>query len=423
MGKAWEGIKFSGRLFFKPRTTFKGYKIVFVCFLELILMINLLTIIAGILLITIWPKLPEIILPIIIIPTFSISFFAIAVLAIEPRRKRAFLGWGMALPIFFWIMGSLVAFIVMPQASKVSFFAPGDIALDSKGALYVTCPGVERVFKFSPDGGLLLKFGHAPMFKIAIDDKDIIYVTNWLDGKIFKFDTVGKLIGELPLKSSLQYSPLVDDEGNIYILQWKMFKEFILDIFDPEGNLLKSIKLDAPETVKLPQDIVLGRGGSFYIADPLKGQILKFDFKGRIVKALGSKDPKDSRYFGRPWAIDVDDEENIYVALFLSREERDFLDPIKKLSLEGDIIKSFGKIPSYNRPYLFPFNDIVADNEGKIYVTDSGNFRIHKLDRDGNYILSIGPTNFWAKLITKMLTETVMSPRFSRSTQKYQDTP
>jgi len=34
--------------------------------------------------------------------------------------------------------------------------------------------------------------------------------------------------------------------------------------------------------------------------------------------------------------------------------------------------------------------DIIADEDGNIYVLDSGNYRIQKFDKDGNYILTIG---------------------------------
>ena len=34
--------------------------------------------------------------------------------------------------------------------------------------------------------------------------------------------------------------------------------------------------------------------------------------------------------------------------------------------------------------------DVVADDDGNVYVLDSGNNRIQKFDKDGNYLLTIG---------------------------------
>ena len=63
----------------------------------------------------------------------------------------------------------------------------------------------------------------------------------------------------------------------------------------------------------------------------------------------------------------------------------------KNPKVEMEFVKTIGDIESEDDNVLFYMpSDIAFDNQGNIYVLDSGNHRIQKFSADGKYIASIG---------------------------------
>ncbi|MFC1563961.1 NHL repeat-containing protein [candidate division KSB1 bacterium] len=81
----------------------------------------------------------------------------------------------------------------------------------------------------------------------------------------------------------------------------------------------------------------------------------------------------------------TDDKENdniIHNTAFDSGEQKD-------ISIE--FVRQLGDLESADENYSFYMpSDFILDKEGNIYITDEGNYRIQKFDRDGNFIAGYG---------------------------------
>lgn len=406
MKKVWKTIKFIGRLFFKPRTTFKGYKITFVCFLDFILIMNLLTIVVVIFSIAVGFFIFEVILPLLIIPIITILLLAPT--SITSRHKKAFLTCGIALPIIFWIMIHVVSSEIF-EAPMNYFVSPSALAVDNNGNLYSLCGQSPNVFKFTPDGQLISKFKvESGMGKIAVDSKRKIYVTickSQEEGKCVKLDAEGKTIKEYPVKLDKMHDLLVDRKGNTYILnKWgKSIWERWVRVFNADGEFLYTIAKDFYKEKSrelphryMPWGITFDEEENLYIAN-FFGQIVKFDHTGHLLKTFESIDPEKSPY-QKLISINVDKEGNIYTTY----SRKGTATPIIKLSPTGKEIAVFNHTIKGSKNLPIFLTGITVDRKGNIYAISSYESKILKFDKNGNLLLSIVPTNFWAKIYSKI---------------------
>ncbi len=134
-----------------------------------------------------------------------------------------------------------------------------------------------------------------------------------------------------------------------------------------------------------PFGIARDKNGNIYVADSKNNRIRKIDSKGNISSLAGSgvagfrDGPADSARFSSPSNVAVDDSGNVYVADFTNQR-------IRKISIAGMVTTMAG---SGQEGYLdgmaltarfdYP-RGIVLDRMGNIYIGDSWNHRIRKMD-------------------------------------------
>ncbi|MBN2039472.1 MAG: hypothetical protein JW864_05490 [Spirochaetes bacterium] len=124
-----------------------------------------------------------------------------------------------------------------------------------------------------------------------------------------------------------------------------------------------------------PVDIAVDNERNVYITSFSSGKLVKLDSNGDglAVFDLGA----DSRFYGVDCSKDM-----VIVSDFKS-------DNVHILNTELDPVKSFGKTGSGNSEFHGP-EGVAINNNRDLYVVDSGNHRVQKFNREGEYILQFG---------------------------------
>ncbi len=151
-------------------------------------------------------------------------------------------------------------------------------------------------------------------------------------------------------------------------------------VFDLAAQKMDSFGLTGRGLLKKPINIRVGPDRNLYVADTLREQVVVFDVGGNYVTEYGA--PKV-----RPMDVIVTDTE-LFVLNVLSESDADQnITVFDKTTRQ--IKRKFGSRGVGPGKFNFPTN-LATDKDGNIYVCDSMNMRIQKLDREGKCLLSFG---------------------------------
>jgi len=131
--------------------------------------------------------------------------------------------------------------------------------------------------------------------------------------------------------------------------------------------------------LKMPLNLTLDADGNAYVADSLRDQVVIFDRSENFTASLGKLDEMKPRDV----AVSAD---RIYVA-----------------DLKGHCVRVFDKVtraPLFSIPrgddakqhsrQIFTPTNLGLDSKGRLYVGDTGAFRVQVYDADGKYLRSVG---------------------------------
>ena len=259
------------------------------------------------------------------------------------------------------------------------FFRALGLALDSADNIYVLDAGNGRVQKFSPDGGYLKTIGkkgegpgelNAPI-ALFIDGQDTIYVAD--RQRLHVFDASGEYQQSFPLEHGI-LAFCVDAGGGFAASGIKRMEDGtrqVVSVFDSDGNLVRAIQEFSD--VKVVSKSGNGAVVSFKAyhqysnrlgleATPGGGMIYGYPTDYRIYKSDGLGNPV--MFFGREQQPED-----------ISRAEKDFIiDGIGEAfsqrghNLPRDVLEETCQFPPY-KPF---FRGFIVDDEGRIYVAQSG---------------------------------------------------
>ena len=138
-----------------------------------------------------------------------------------------------------------------------------------------------------------------------------------------------------------------------------------------------------------PRAIAVGADGLWYVADSGNNRVQVLDAQGNVVHSWGSSG-SGAGQFQEPWGIVVNTEMGrVYVSDTWNHR-------IQAFDLEGTFLFAWGyfadtagQIDRDPGGFWGP-RDIAIDEEGNIYVADTGNKRIQKFTADGEFIAQWG---------------------------------
>ena len=308
-------------------------------------------------------------------------------------------------------------------ATTSSLNCPRKILVDSAGILYIADACNLRVRKVDMisgiittvagsgssgmlgDGGLATDASISPE-GITMDGEGNLYIAE--RNRVRKVDSSGFITtvagtGDLGFSGDGGLATLAridaldvfaDDAGNLYVLDASSRVRKV----DAAGTIV-TLVLDA--TIRFPNDMFVDHTGVLYIADRRNYRVRKVDTSGSITtvaggdiadgSAVGDDGPAIDANLRFPSNLFVDSTNNLYIA-----DTHQFR--IRKVDAEsglittvvGNGIKSYSGDggPAVQASLGFP-SDVFLDKSGNIYIADSSNFRVRKVDSESMTITTI----------------------------------
>lgn len=139
--------------------------------------------------------------------------------------------------------------------------------------------------------------------------------------------------------------------------------------------------------MRSPKAIALDAQGNIYVADTFNHRVQVLDPNGRFLRQFGREGTLQGQ-FKEPWGIAVARNGDIYVADTWNHR-------IQVFDREGTFKRMWGtfgeaKVPTEQGTLLYGPRDLFIDEEGFLYVADTGNKRIIKYDLEGKMIAAVG---------------------------------
>jgi YD repeat-containing protein len=268
--------------------------------------------------------------------------------------------------------------------------APGDLAVDGQGNLWVLDTNNNRVEKFNSKGQYLAQFGSTGsgngQFKrpaaIAIAANDDLLIADAGNTRIERFNSKGEYLSQFGSKGSAngQFGGTIigtgpeglaiDAAGSIWVADTVNGR---IEKFNSKGEFLKSVGSKGTGAGQLtqPMGIAFDAGGNLWAAEYGNNRLTVFNGSGEYLSQVGSAGSGNGQ-FSHPDAIEIDSHGNVWVSdVSNSRVER--------FDVAGQYRGQFGAKGSGAGQFNFVYaTGIASDDSGAIWVTDPNNNRVQK---------------------------------------------
>jgi DNA-binding beta-propeller fold protein YncE len=245
------------------------------------------------------------------------------------------------------------------------------IVLDDAGRVLVYDPQGNELKRWSmPETAL----GHPEGVTVFNDGKIAIADTHYARVVVFHPDgTLAFMFGTRGNKEGQFYSPVgitLDDKENIYVCEYGESDR--VQKFTSTGKFIKSIGSlgDEGGTFQRASDLIWHQG-KIYVADAVNNRIQVFTDEGKFIKVLKDEGEHISLYL--PYDLQLHQDGNLYVVEYGNAR-------ITCLSLDGKVKGHFGSPGTEINQFHSPWG-IAVNSKGVIYVADTGNRRVIRLER------------------------------------------
>ncbi|MGB7738716.1 MAG: peptidyl-alpha-hydroxyglycine alpha-amidating lyase family protein, partial [Steroidobacteraceae bacterium] len=222
------------------------------------------------------------------------------------------------------------------------FIMPHGLTIDRDDNVWLTDVGLQQVFKFSPDGRLLMALGEA-----RVAGNDDTHFDKPTDVAVAKDGTFF----------------VSDGYGNSRVLH-----------FAADGKLRKTwgTKGTGPGEFDLPHGIAIDERGRVLVADRSNARVQVFDTSGKFL------DQWQGVQLGRPYAAAVGQKHRVFIA---DGGDQPKAPPdragVAVVDADGQLIMRFGRFGNYDGQFRLA-HDIAVAKDGSVYVVDAWGQRVQK---------------------------------------------
>lgn len=308
--------------------------------------------------------------------------------------------------------GATIPFILSPADGQKTIYVwfkdvGNNVSTPATATILVNTSGYLCVAKWGKPGrgASLLHGGEfmAPMYGLAVDQQGSLFVVDNGNNRIQKFDNGGNFIilwGNFGSANANFHNPTgmaCDGKGDVWVVDTNNHR---VQKFDGKlgGYLMKfGSRGNGEGQFNAPWGIAVDRvRGYLYVVDSANFRVQKFDMTGEFIMAWGSFGNGDGQfYFPRGVAVDQEDG-SVYVVDMGNHRIQKFDTSTNVLP---QLLTKWGGSPAAGHAssplaqeagqLRSPWG-ITVDGVGDVYVTDTGNHRIEKFDREGNFITQWG---------------------------------
>ncbi|GFO64767.1 hypothetical protein M1B72_05345 [Geomonas paludis] len=163
-------------------------------------------------------------------------------------------------------------------------------------------------------------------------------------------------------------------DGKIYVCDSVGGQVVIIDL--PNKKMYRLAGNVNAGRLKKPINVAVDAKGNLYVSDISRQEVLQYGPDGTFLRSYGRE--------LNLTPVDVRVEENFLYVLDKSSSLVKVFD-----ITSGDLLKSIGQNSDPKNSLSLPTN-MASDGKGAIYISNFGNARIIKLDRDGNFLMGHG---------------------------------
>lgn len=211
-------------------------------------------------------------------------------------------------------------------------------------------------------GTIVILIGVIASFYLLRAKQGVISPLNsfWFNPPTFLYSIYGE--GNNALHEPVAVSESTD--GRIFVAD---VGDQNIKVFDPEGKFkYKFNKLGNQGQMKTPVGVTVN-GSTVYVTDSTNNQIYMFDLDGNFKASLVSPQTKAKLSAITPVGIKIAQNNVFFTDILYHR--------VVQTDLSGNLIKTIGGPGNQAGRLAFP-NDVAVSSDGKIYVSDSNNFRV-----------------------------------------------
>lgn len=308
--------------------------------------------------------------------------------------------------------GATIPFILSPADGHKTIYVwfkdiGNNVSTPATATILVNTSGYLCVAKWGKPGrgASLLHGGEfiAPMYGLAVDQQGSLFVVDNGNNRIQKFDHAGNFIilwGSFGSANANFHNPTgiaCDGKGDVWVVDTNNHR---VQKFDGKlgGYMMKfGSRGNGEGQFNAPWGIAVDRvRGYIYVVDSANFRVQKFDMTGEFIMAWGSFGNGDGQfYFPRGVAVDQEDG-SVYVVDMGNHRIQKFDTSTNVLP---QLLTKWGGSPAAGHAssplaqeagqLRSPWG-ITVDGASDVYVTDTGNHRIEKFDREGNFITQWG---------------------------------
>ena len=251
---------------------------------------------------------------------------------------------------------------------------PTSVALDSDENLYLSDEYFNKVTKFDREGNPISEWGSKGSGEGEFNQPsgllirgEVMYVVDSRNNRIQTYTLDGDFIshwgsaGEGDGEFNLPWGICDDSEGNIYIADWRNDR---VQKFDVQGNHIFTIAGGVDSVLDRPADVAVDSSGTLFVADWGSQRLVVLDQMGNVLET------KRGEAGLNPWSTEYlasqDDERNAresYVPVY----QADTGDP--------------SEVSARMEPYLWDPVSVELDEEGRVYVLETGRHRFQIFER------------------------------------------